>query len=57
MAVRALGREWRWQMDDPETIVAGALDHHLRMINEFKGVPGVKSERVAEGMQVPVLAI
>ena len=48
----AVGREWRWQMDDPESIVEGALGHHVRMINEFKGVPGVMPERLAEGMQV-----
>ena len=48
----AVGREWRWQMDDPHTIVEGALGHHVRMINEFKGVPGVMPERLAEGMQV-----
>lgn len=39
-------------MDDPHSIVEGALGHHIRMINEFKGVPGVMPERLAEGMQV-----
>jgi hypothetical protein len=39
-------------MDGPEEIVEGALSHHVRMINEFKGVPGVKPDRLAEGMQV-----
>ena len=52
MLCHAVGREWRWQMDDPESIVEGALGHHVRMINEFKGVPGVMPERLAEGMQV-----
>ncbi|BDA41096.1 S-adenosyl-L-methionine-dependent tRNA 4-demethylwyosine synthase [Coccomyxa sp. Obi] len=47
-----VGREWRWKMDAPEEIVEGALSHHVRMINEFKGVPGVKPDRLAEGMQV-----
>ena len=48
----AVGREWRWKMDHPEEIVKGALSHHVRMINEFKGAPGVKPDRLAEGMQV-----
>ena len=39
-------------MDDAHSIVEGALGHHIRMINEFKGVPGVMPERLAEGMQV-----
>ena len=44
-------------MDDPQSIVEGALGHHVRMINEFKGVPGVKPDRLAEGMQVPPACI
>ena len=39
-------------MDAPEAIVEGALAHHVRMIREFAGVPGVKPERLAEGYQV-----
>lgn len=39
-------------MDGPLEIVQGALDAHVRMINEFKGVPGVKPDRLSEGMQV-----
>ena len=42
-------------MDDPHSIVEGALGFHIRMINEFKGVPGVLPERLAEGMQVRAL--
>ncbi|XP_071946298.1 S-adenosyl-L-methionine-dependent tRNA 4-demethylwyosine synthase TYW1-like isoform X2 [Antedon mediterranea] len=45
-----VGTEWRWKMDDPETVVKGALQNHYKMINEFKGVPGVIPERLAEGM-------
>lgn len=48
----AVGKEWRWAMDAPADIVAGALEQHVRMIHEFRGVPGVKPERLAEGMQV-----
>ena len=48
----AVGREWRWQMDDPDMIVEGAIEMHQKMIKEYRGVPGVKAERIAEGMQV-----
>ena len=48
----AVGREWRWKMDDPLTIVCGAIDNHVKMINEYKGVPGVQAGRLQEGYQV-----
>lgn len=48
----AVGREWRWKMDPAADIVDAALEHHYRMINEFKGAPGVLAARLAEGMQV-----
>ena len=28
----------------------GALENHYKMINEFKGVPGVLPEKLAEGI-------
>ena len=45
-----VGREWRWQMDDAETIVEKAVSEHRGMIKQMKGVPGVLPERLAEGM-------
>jgi hypothetical protein len=39
-------------MDGPEDIVGEAVTKHVHMINEFKGVPGVKPERLTEGMKV-----
>ena len=33
-----VGTEWRWQMDDPETVIAGAIDNHVNMIKQFKGL-------------------
>ncbi|ESP04730.1 hypothetical protein LOTGIDRAFT_135774 [Lottia gigantea] len=45
-----VGTEWKWKMDDAETLIAGALKNHTKMINEFKGVPGVIPERFQEGM-------
>nr|CAD7570233.1 unnamed protein product [Timema californicum] len=52
-----VGTEWRWKMDQPEEILAGALDAHYKMINQFKGVPGVKPERLAEGFQAKHCAL
>ena len=39
-------------MDDPLSIVGGAIDNHVKMINEYKGVPGVQAGRLQEGYQV-----
>ncbi|XP_033628293.1 S-adenosyl-L-methionine-dependent tRNA 4-demethylwyosine synthase TYW1-like [Asterias rubens] len=52
-----VGTEWRWKMDDPETILEGALQNHYKLMKEFKGVPGVKPERMAEAMQVQHCAL
>lgn len=38
-------------MDPPDVIVKTALELHVKMIREFSGVPGVKPERLAEGLQ------
>jgi tRNA wybutosine-synthesizing protein 1 len=35
-----VGKSWRWQMDDPLDIVNAALDQHVKMIKQMKGVPG-----------------
>ena len=32
-----VGTEWRWKMDDPQTILNGALDSHYMMVKQFKG--------------------
>ncbi|CAL8069514.1 unnamed protein product [Orchesella dallaii] len=46
-----VGTEWKWQMEDPNTILDGMLQNHYKMINEFKGAPGVMQHRLDEGMQ------
>lgn len=46
-----VGTEWRWQMDDPNTVFQGAYDNHVNLIKQFKGVPGVKADRFAEGLE------
>ncbi|CAG2103548.1 unnamed protein product [Medioppia subpectinata] len=47
-----VGTEWKWSLDDPELVFAGALSNHYQMINEFKGVPGVQTQRLNEAMKV-----
>ena len=32
-----VGTEWRWKMDDPQTILQGALENHYQMVKQFKG--------------------
>jgi tRNA wybutosine-synthesizing protein 1 len=52
-----VGTEWRWKMDPAETILEGALENHYKMINEFKGVPGVLPDKLAEGMKAKHCAL
>lgn len=44
-----VGTSWQWKTDDAQTVVRGAIDNHYKMINIFKGVPGVLPNRLAEG--------
>jgi len=46
-----VGREWRWAVDAPEKIMSEALAFHVKMIREFKGVPGVIPARFQEGLE------
>mmetsp|Transcript_9613 Transcript_9613/g.24662 ORF Transcript_9613/g.24662 Transcript_9613/m.24662 type:complete len:643 (+) Transcript_9613:156-2084(+) len=52
-----VGKEWKWKMDPPKEIVDKALSYHRKMIKEMKGVPGVKEERLAEGIDVKHCAL
>ncbi|KAF5445093.1 hypothetical protein F2P56_034171 [Juglans regia] len=45
-----VGKSWQWKMDDPLEIVNTAIDLHTNMIKQMKGVPGVKLERLMEGL-------
>ncbi|KAF5747111.1 S-adenosyl-L-methionine-dependent tRNA 4-demethylwyosine synthase [Tripterygium wilfordii] len=45
-----VGKSWQWEMDDPLEIVNSAIDQHLKMIKQMKGVPGVTLERLNEGL-------
>eukprot|EP01097_Dermamoeba_algensis_P000021 TRINITY_DN1009_c0_g1_i3.p1 TRINITY_DN1009_c0_g1~~TRINITY_DN1009_c0_g1_i3.p1 ORF type:complete len:419 (+),score=119.83 TRINITY_DN1009_c0_g1_i3:904-2160(+) len=46
-----VGKEWRWEMDDPKSIIDTALEKHLDMIKQNRGLPGLKEERFQEGMK------
>ncbi|XP_049582868.1 S-adenosyl-L-methionine-dependent tRNA 4-demethylwyosine synthase TYW1 [Syngnathus scovelli] len=52
-----VGTEWRWKMDPAEKILQEALDKHQNMIRQFRGVPGVKSDRYEEGLTVQHCAL
>ncbi|XP_019519268.1 PREDICTED: S-adenosyl-L-methionine-dependent tRNA 4-demethylwyosine synthase-like isoform X1 [Hipposideros armiger] len=52
-----VGTEWRWKMDQPEMILKEAIENHQNMIKQFKGVPGVREQRFAEGMMVKHCAL
>lgn len=52
-----VGTEWRWKMESAEFIFQGAVDNHRKMINEFKGVPGVLPDKLTEGMTVKHCAL
>ncbi|XP_040828707.1 S-adenosyl-L-methionine-dependent tRNA 4-demethylwyosine synthase TYW1-like [Ochotona curzoniae] len=52
-----VGTEWQWKMDQPEMILKEAIESHQNMIKQFRGVPGVKAERFAEGMAVKHCAL
>ncbi|NWY05752.1 TYW1 synthase, partial [Nothoprocta ornata] len=45
-----VGTEWRWKMDQPEMILQEAIENHQNMIKQFKGVSGVKADRLEEAM-------
>lgn len=45
-----VGTEWRWKMDEPDLIVDNAIQSHVKMVKEFRGVEGVVPERYEEAM-------
>ena len=47
-----VGTEWKWLMDPPNLVIDGAIENHHKLINQFKGVPGVKQDRLAEAMAI-----
>ena len=52
-----VGKEWRWKTDDPFEIVEAAVNMHVQMIKETKGIPGVKMDRWREAHTVKHCAL
>ncbi|XP_005100660.1 S-adenosyl-L-methionine-dependent tRNA 4-demethylwyosine synthase TYW1 [Aplysia californica] len=52
-----VGTEWKWKMDDPQTIFDSAVKNHVGLIKQFRGVPGVKPEKFEEAMTVQHCAL
>eukprot|EP00730_Choanoeca_flexa_P016974 TRINITY_DN8112_c0_g1_i1.p1 TRINITY_DN8112_c0_g1~~TRINITY_DN8112_c0_g1_i1.p1 ORF type:complete len:750 (+),score=171.27 TRINITY_DN8112_c0_g1_i1:269-2251(+) len=47
-----VGTEWRWQMDEPDVIINGAMENHYNLIKQFSGAPGVLPERLNEAYEI-----
>lgn len=43
---------WRWEVDEPEVILNGALEGHYKKIKQLRGVPGVQLDRFQEAFTV-----
>ncbi|CCH45653.1 tRNA wybutosine-synthesizing protein [Wickerhamomyces ciferrii] len=47
-----VGTNWRWQVDQPDVILEGALQGHYSKIKQMRGVPGVVADRFTEAFRV-----
>ena len=47
-----VGTKWKWKMDEPELVFRGAIENHLQMIKQMKGVPGVRDDRFHEALTI-----
>lgn len=47
-----VGTTWRWEVDEPDVILKGALEGHYNKIKQMRGVPGVIAERFEEAFKV-----
>ncbi|GMG22802.1 unnamed protein product [Ambrosiozyma monospora] len=47
-----VGTTWRWEVDEPEVILEGALEGHYKKIKQMRGVPGVSADRFNEAFTV-----
>lgn len=43
---------WRWEVDPPEQVMAGALEGHYQKIKQLRGVPGIQMDRFEEAFRV-----
>jgi len=46
------GTEWKWKLDDAKLVFNGLVQNHYDMIKQFKGVPGVTPEALAEAKKL-----
>ncbi|KAK8790556.1 hypothetical protein WA171_002078 [Blastocystis sp. BT1] len=51
------GRSWRWKVDSPEMVYEGMVSNQRRLIRQFAGCEGVKSERVDEALALKHCAL
>ncbi|CAB4490912.1 hypothetical protein RhiirA1_502506 [Rhizophagus irregularis] len=47
-----VGKEFVWKVDPPEMIFSECLSNHYKMINEMKGIPGIRADRFQEAFNV-----
>jgi tRNA wybutosine-synthesizing protein 1 len=52
-----VGKEWKWQLDEPDFLIEQAMANHAAMIRQMKGVPGVKPERLADAATIQHCAL
>ena len=52
-----VGTTWRWQVDPPDLIFAGAKEGHYKKIKMLRGVPGVRASRFQEAMKIKHCAL
>ena len=52
-----VGTTWRWQVDPPDLIFAGAKEGHYKKIKMLRGVPGVRASRFQEAMRIKHCAL
>lgn len=52
-----VGREWRWQTDEPEQIVEEGIQNHVQLIKMMRGVPGLRMDRWREAFTVKHCAL
>lgn len=43
--------EWKWDVDDPQSVVDGMIQSHKALVHNAKGMPGVLPESALEAME------
>ena len=43
-------KEWKWDMDNPVSLVKEMIDAHIALVKNSGGVPGVTPDRLCEGL-------